>query len=434
MEDYHNYPQNNNQGFYNSSAPEQKSNKKIWLLILIPVFVILIGVVLFLFMNSSSKTISDNEFSQGTSLQLKENKEAKFIIDDEEHTIKINSVSDDSVNLIIQSDPIQTDIKIGETKKFDLDNEGFYDIQVKLNGIKDGVPEIYVKKIHESTCTENWNCENWNSCSEQGSQTRTCIDLSSCGTTKNKPATTQSCTYIEPQDISECINNDDCTQTCTNCDDGTYVCAYSSNPLINQKCVECVTKFGCVDGYDCVNNSCVVEEVLSPEETCSSEGKYLVPEGMICNGGSVSFHASNDGSFSCCSVQPVPVSVTGPDTILDCYSEDLSEMLCSAEDALGFTDLFESRLASCEISEGTFALGWEPVMGIFRGYEIQGEQGENCNVRFWFLENSVIDSSLLNKEMVCGYDSSKRTAQGVNDCFEECCSGELVDAILAIQQ
>lgn len=433
MENYNNPNEGVNQTQYISSTPEQKSNKKIWLLIFIPVFVILIGVIIFLFMSSSPKTISENEFSQGTNFQLKETKEAKFIINDEEHTIKVNSVSGDSVNLIIQSNPIQVDIKIGETKKFDLNDDGFYDIQIKLNSINKGIPEIYVKKIHENICTENWNCGDWNSCSEQGSQTRTCTDLNSCGTTKNKPVTTQSCTYVEPQDTPECTNNDDCTQTCTNCDGGTYVCAYSSNLLINQKCVECVTKFGCVNGYDCVNNSCVVEEVLSPEEICSSEDKYLVSEGMLCNGGSVSIHFSNDSSFSCCSVQPVSVSVTNPDTILDCYNDNLSEILCSPEDVLAFTTTFETRLASCDIAEGTFALGFEPFMGIFRGYEIQGEQGDNCNVRFWFLENSVIDSSLLNKEMVCGYDSSKRTAQGVNDCFEECCTGELVDAINAIQ-
>jgi len=421
MDNYNNYYQGGEQNPYKPPIQEQKPNNKIWLWILIPFLIIIIGVIVFYFFNSSSIKISDNKFSQGTNLQIKQDNEAKFIIDNEEHTIKVNSVSGDSVNLIIQSDPIQVDIKIGETKKFDLDNDGYYDIQVKLNGIEDGVPEIYVKKIHESTCTENWDCENWGSCSEQGSQTRTCTDLNSCGTTKNKPATTQSCTYVEPQDTPECTNNNDCTQTCTNCDVGTYVCAYSSNPLINQKCVECINDFSCKDGYGCVDNVCVIEECDSDhfdlcldETTCINAGGYWYNE-------------------ECSEEEEATYSVTNPDNILDCYSEDLSEVLCSPEDALGFTTQFENRLESCEISQGTFALGFEPFMGIFRGYEIQGEQGDNCNVRFWFLENSVIDSSLLNKEMVCGYDSSKRTAQGVNDCFEECCSGELVDAINAIQ-
>ena len=149
MEDYE------NQGFYNQMEPIPKPKKKIWLWILIPVLIIIIGVVVFYFINSSPKTISDNEFSQGINLQLKQNNEAKFIIDNEEHTIKVNSVSGDSVNLIIQSDPIQISIKVGETKKFDLDNDGFYDLQVKLNRIVKGVPEIYIKEIHERTINPN---------------------------------------------------------------------------------------------------------------------------------------------------------------------------------------------------------------------------------------------------------------------------------------
>ena len=124
MEDYNNPNEGVNQTQYISSAPEQKSNKKIWLIILIPVFVILIGIMLFLFMNSSSKIISENEFSQGTNFQLKQNNEAKFIIDNEEHTIKVDSVSDESVTLTIQSNPIQVNLKIGEERKVDLNNDG----------------------------------------------------------------------------------------------------------------------------------------------------------------------------------------------------------------------------------------------------------------------------------------------------------------------
>ena len=187
----------------------QKSSKKIWPFIGTPIGIIVIGLIIFLFIGSS-KTISDDEFSQGTNFELKENKEVKFVLDDEQHTIKVNSVSSDSVNLIIQSDSVQVDIKIGEEKRFDLGGDGFYDIQIKLNNIKKGVPELYIKKIHESICTENWDCEDWSSCSEQGSQTRTCTDLNSCGTTKNKPSITQSCTYTE-----SCFENWSCTNwTC----------------------------------------------------------------------------------------------------------------------------------------------------------------------------------------------------------------------------
>jgi hypothetical protein len=434
-----NYVKGNNQNTQKTAVQSPGGSKK-GLYILIPiVLIIIIGVSIFFFTSFSSKSISEEEFSQGTSVNLKENKEVKFNLDDEVHTIKVDSVTDNSVSLTIQSNPIKVDMKIGEEKKFDLDNDGFYDIKIKLNNIIDGIPDLYIQKIHESTCVENWNCGGWSDCTEQGKQSRTCTDINSCGTSKNKPSTTQSCTYVkpctedwncgswsecteqetqtrtctdvnlcgttknkpsatqsctyvEPQDIPECTNNNDCTQTCTNCEGGTYVCAYSSDPSINQKCVECINDFSCVDGYTCENNICIEEEDEPEEE----------PEAY-------------------------------PDTILDCYNEDFSEILCDPEKALEFTTIFETRLESCELSNGTFALGFEPFMGAFRGYEIQDELDGKCIVKFWFLENNVIDSSLLNKHMICEYNFSKRTTQDVNDCFEECCSGELVDVVNEIQ-
>jgi hypothetical protein len=245
MDNYNNYYQGGEQNPYNPPVQEQKSSNKIWLWILIPVLIIIIGVVVFYFFNSSATKISDNEFSQGTNLQIKQDNEAKFIIDDEEHTIKVNSVSGDSVNLIIQSDPIQVDIKIGETKKFDLNNDGFYDIQVKLNGIEDGVPEIYIKKIHESTCSENWNCSEWSSCSEQGIQTRSCTDLNDCGTTKNKPATTQSCTYTCVEDWS-CTNWSSCTsgQQTRTCTDSNSCETTKDKPTEQQSCTSQIIDCG----------------------------------------------------------------------------------------------------------------------------------------------------------------------------------------------
>jgi len=43
------------------------------------------------------------------------------------------------------------------------------------------------------SCVENWDCTDWSTCSG-GIQTRTCIDLNSCGTNISKPAESQSCT------------------------------------------------------------------------------------------------------------------------------------------------------------------------------------------------------------------------------------------------
>ncbi len=47
------------------------------------------------------------------------------------------------------------------------------------------------------SCTESWSCGNWSSCTNN-SQSRTCTDANSCGTTTNRPALTQSCDSTAP--------------------------------------------------------------------------------------------------------------------------------------------------------------------------------------------------------------------------------------------
>lgn len=254
-----NYVQENSKGTQKIPIQSQSTSKKA-LFILIPVvLIIIIGLSIFFFTSFSSQSISEDDLSQGTNFNLKENKEVKFNLDEEAHTIKVDSVTDDSVSLTIQSNPIKVDLNIGEEKKFDLNNDGFYDIKIKLNNIVDGVPDIFVKKIHESTCVENWNCGSWSDCTEQGTQTRTCTDTNACGTSKNKPPTTQSCTYVKPctenwncGSWSECTEQGKQSRTCTDLNScGTT----KSKPSTTQSCTYVAT---CSEDWECTDwSSCV---------------------------------------------------------------------------------------------------------------------------------------------------------------------------------
>jgi hypothetical protein len=61
-----------------------------------------------------------------------------------------------------------------------------------------------IRPIEQQPCTiecqENWQCGDWSIC-EEGVQTRECVDLNNCGTTYNKPETSQPCQigYQPPQ-------------------------------------------------------------------------------------------------------------------------------------------------------------------------------------------------------------------------------------------
>ena len=180
------------QGFQETT---QKINKKIWIFVGISGLVVIVLFIV-LFMNLFSNTISDDELSAGTPVNLKEKGEVKFEINEEEHKIIIDSVYDDSVDIIIQSEIITANIKIGETKEFDLDDDGIYDIKIKLESIEDGVPYIFIKKISEVICEEDWDCTEWSDC-EGEIKTRVCIDSNNCGTEYDKPEEQRGCEFAE---------------------------------------------------------------------------------------------------------------------------------------------------------------------------------------------------------------------------------------------
>ena len=57
----------------------------------------------------------------------------------------------------------------------------------------------------EAECVESWICDDWSEC-DYGSQSRDCVDVNACGTTKRKPPTTRTCKMpelIEPPVIPE---------------------------------------------------------------------------------------------------------------------------------------------------------------------------------------------------------------------------------------
>jgi hypothetical protein len=52
--------------------------------------------------------------------------------------------------------------------------------------------QIIGEHTGEETCTESWYCTEWSDCINS-QQTKTCTDTNSCGTTSNKPSESQSC-------------------------------------------------------------------------------------------------------------------------------------------------------------------------------------------------------------------------------------------------
>ncbi len=173
---------------------------------------------LILFLKLSSNKISDTQLSEGANLNTQEKKEIKFDLFGEEHKITIDSVGDTSVDLTIQSNPIQINLKLNEEKKIDLNDDDIYDLKIKLTSISiyDKKVTIYIKKTHEPTCTESWTCGDWSTC-VNGTQSKTCEDINDCGRAKSN----ESRNCIVP------IENLTCSQK------GGVICTSSQNCSIN---------------------------------------------------------------------------------------------------------------------------------------------------------------------------------------------------------
>ena len=165
IEEVNEFPQEIPQETY----PEPKKNKLLKLLVMFFGIIftgMLIVSIVFLAGGFSSNEISQQGLIIGASLSLKENNSVKFKVGEEDHSLDVNSVGKDSVEVIIRSDPIYITLKINEIREIDLDRDGKSDLRIKLINIQEGKAIIAVKHIENEVCAENWKCSDWSECSK----------------------------------------------------------------------------------------------------------------------------------------------------------------------------------------------------------------------------------------------------------------------------
>jgi hypothetical protein len=181
---------------YGEESPKGVS-KSFWIVVF---GVIVIGVFLgvYFFISSfAQKSVSENKLIAGASLDVEANNSVKLNIgDEEEHSLIVDFVGLDSVEITIRSDPIKIKLSVNEVKEVDLNGDGIADLRVKLVGIDEGRAKIAVKKIGKDICVENWECGDWSECSS-GKQKRVCEDVSSCGTTFDRSERVRECLEVE---------------------------------------------------------------------------------------------------------------------------------------------------------------------------------------------------------------------------------------------
>ena len=101
---------------------------------------------------SSTSTFApgSDEVSKGYTKELKRNDKIRFFdSSSSEHTVNLDFVGTDFINLTIRSDPIKLVLGIGQSAKLNLTSKEFYDLFVKLESINDKKANLTIQTINE---------------------------------------------------------------------------------------------------------------------------------------------------------------------------------------------------------------------------------------------------------------------------------------------
>ncbi|MFA5173642.1 MAG: S8 family serine peptidase [Candidatus Pacearchaeota archaeon] len=96
--------------------------------------------------------VSAEQVSAGYSNTLSKDDKIKFVFFDSssgEHTLTLNEVGTNYINITLRSNPINLKLGIGQSAKLNLTTSDYYDLYVKLNSISNSKADITIQTINE---------------------------------------------------------------------------------------------------------------------------------------------------------------------------------------------------------------------------------------------------------------------------------------------
>ena len=95
-------------------------------------------------------SVSTSELAVGVRARLASGEILKLDMELDNHEILVDSVNGESIEVTIMSDPIFATLRLGIPKKFDLDNNGVYDLTIELLEIIENEGILVMQEIKES--------------------------------------------------------------------------------------------------------------------------------------------------------------------------------------------------------------------------------------------------------------------------------------------
>jgi len=106
------------------------------------------------FWTKGTHTVSDTDFKKSFSKELSQKQRLKIKINSEYHYVGIIELTTTTAKINISSTPQQTTLTIGDEKKFDTNEDSYYDISLKLNSITNNKANITIQSINEIVIPE----------------------------------------------------------------------------------------------------------------------------------------------------------------------------------------------------------------------------------------------------------------------------------------
>lgn len=109
-------------------------------------------------------TVSEEEFEEGYTKELGEKQRLKIKIlsgegsgssSDNVHHVGVIKLTSTTVTINVSSTPQQATLSIGDMRKFDVTDDGYYDLYIKLNSISNNKADLTIKAISEKVTEES---------------------------------------------------------------------------------------------------------------------------------------------------------------------------------------------------------------------------------------------------------------------------------------
>jgi hypothetical protein len=105
--------------------------------------------------------LSSSELNLGQTLkELKTKYRVTFNISGMGHSVGITNITNTTVTIEVASTPQTATLLVGDEKKFDVTNNGYYDLVIKLNAINNSKADLTIKSINEKINNETSNANN----------------------------------------------------------------------------------------------------------------------------------------------------------------------------------------------------------------------------------------------------------------------------------